>query len=636
MLAGFLVIASLYNMKQTLPPPPPPKAHYWVSLYTGAAAWCVMVVFAAVSAGRKRKSKCPSTEANDVAGVKGGNAGGDAEACGFDEGMMEEETTSENEMSWRSTPAEHSSETRAKELRESRAREEARHRLEREREEARGREERVRREREREEERVRLEREKEAERASLEREKEEERARLEQEKEEERVRKEREAAEAKMRELRKAAERARAVYNNAMEEAGNIRVVCRVRSKLPAEDEAELRADDGGDEEPPPPPFEFDDVDKARLTLVDRQRYPPIMRKYRFAAVLSPASTQAEVFEEMAAIIDSVVSGVNVTVLAYGQTGSGKTHTMDGSPRDPGLIGRTVNALFHKIQNGMPAGSEVHVKCSALEIYLEQIHDLLASNAKSARVGSVKEVLGIMGGGGGGKGGAAGKLEVREEAQAGGSGYVRVHVPGLVELSVSSAEAVEAALERARASRATAATAANERSSRSHAVTTLHVTVTRPGDTPHKAKLHMVDLAGSERLRDSRAKGEQLKEAQSINRSLAALGDVIYALRALEAHIPYRNSKLTALLRDSIGGNNKVLVVVACSPLTKSASESMRSLDFAERISETVLGPAKSRVSLLEMEAFRFESSFETVPSSSQPVLSPVRNNSSSGRKSAE
>lgn len=434
-----------------------------------------------------------------------------------------------------------------------------------------------------------------------------------------------------MRELCKAAERARGAYNKAMEEAGNIRVVCRVRPTLPAEDEAERRAAGEG-KELPPPPFEFDDVNKAHLSLVDRQRYPPIMRRYRFAAVLSPSSTQAEVFEEVTAIIDSVMSGVNVTVLAYGQTGSGKTYTMDGSPRDPGLISRTVNALFYKIQSDMPAGSKVRVHCSALEIYLEQIHDLLASNAKSARAESVKGGSGTLGGGGGGAKGGAGKLDVREEVPvAGVSGYVRVHVPGLVELEVSSAEAVEAMLERARACRAKAATTANERSSRSHAVTTLHVTVTRPGDTPHRAKLHMVDLAGSERLRDSRAKGEQLKETQAINRSLSALGDVIHSLKSGEAHVPYRNSKLTALLRDSIGGNNKVLVVVACSPLTKSASESMRSLDFAERISETVLGPAMRRAtsaqSLLEKEAFRFNS-FETVPSSSLAVLSPVQKSS--------
>merc|ERR1712014_386405 len=169
-------------------------------------------------------------------------------------------------------------------------------------------------------------------------------------------------------------------------------------------------------------------------------------------------------------------------------------------------------------------------------------------------------------------------------------------VPGLTELKVDNVEDVMKAISDASKNRATSTTDMNEQSSRSHSIVTVRTQCTVKGGDTYMGKVHLIDLAGSENTNKSGVTGQGMKEAQNINKSLSALGDVIQSLVAKNPHTPYRNSKLTMMLKDSLGGDSKTLMIVCSSPARSNVTETLSSLNFASRARNVELGQAKRNV----------------------------------------
>ena len=248
--------------------------------------------------------------------------------------------------------------------------------------------------------------------------------------------------------------------------------------------------------------------------------------------------------------------------------------------------------LHHPHAPATGASTTSHsLSVSMLEIYNEGIYDLLAG-VGAAGGGTTPTPAGSAAGDGGAGPPPGTKLTVREGPHGN-------YVPELVAVPVRSLEDVLRAMRSGYRNRTTFATAMNDRSSRSHCMLTVNITTTTttaagagPPGSCYRGRLHLVDLAGSERLSRSGATGDRLKEAQAINRSLSALGDVIAARAAKRAHVPFRNSALTWLLADSLSGDAKTLMIVNVSPALASAEESACSLNFAARVNAVELGRA--------------------------------------------
>ncbi|RHY25982.1 hypothetical protein DYB32_007963 [Aphanomyces invadans] len=314
---------------------------------------------------------------------------------------------------------------------------------------------------------------------------------------------------------------------------------------------------------------------------------------FSFDHVYDQHSTQRAVYENTAkAVVESSLEGYNATIFAYGQTGTGKTYTMEGfnssggSLEDRGIIPRAIEQIFMHIQANMSARMRFLVRASYLQIYNESISDLLKPERNN--------------------------LTIREDKKRG------VFVEGLSEWVVRSPEEIYGLMERGGAMRATGSTKMNEISSRSHAVfiiiaeqsQTTYVDTAGKEIPPEEftalvntqardrskleslvrqsfkvGKLNLVDLAGSERVRLSGATGQRLEESKKINQSLSALGNVIAALTDTRGrqHIPYRDSKLTRILEDSLGGNCKTTMMAMISPALEAIVESLSTLKFANR-----------------------------------------------------
>lgn len=278
--------------------------------------------------------------------------------------------------------------------------------------------------------------------------------------------------------------------------------------------------------------------------------------QYALDAVLPPEATQQDVYVHASGLVDSVMHGYNATILAYGQTGSGKTHSVmgasggDGS-EESGLLPRAVRHIFEAICNDS-SGAEFAVTCSYLEIYKEAVRDLLNPTSK-----------------------AGGSLPIREAVGKG------VYVEGLTEVPVMGEADVLECFSCGNASRMVGATLMNAQSSRSHALMTLHVQQKLPDGSTKESRLNIADLAGSEKVGKTGSSGETLQEAKKINSSLSALSNVITALSDGRPHIPYRNSKLTRILQESLGGNSKTMMLVACSPAANNSPETHSTLRFA-------------------------------------------------------
>uniref|UniRef100_A0A0K8TN52 Kinesin-like protein n=1 Tax=Tabanus bromius TaxID=304241 RepID=A0A0K8TN52_TABBR len=277
---------------------------------------------------------------------------------------------------------------------------------------------------------------------------------------------------------------------------------------------------------------------------------------YLFDKVFKPNASQEKVYNEAAkSIVSDVLAGYNGTIFAYGQTSSGKTHTMEGVIGDPtkqGIIPRIVNDIFNHIYS-MEMNLEFHIKVSYYEIYMDKIRDLL----------DVSKV----------------NLSVHEDKN-------RVpYVKGATERFVSSPEDVFEVIEEGKSNRHIAVTNMNEHSSRSHSVFLINVKQENlENQKKLSGKLYLVDLAGSEKVSKTGAEGTVLDEAKNINKSLSALGNVISALAdGNKTHIPYRDSKLTRILQESLGGNARTTIVICCSPASFNEAETKSTLEFGRR-----------------------------------------------------
>ncbi|XP_026234913.1 kinesin-like protein KIFC3 isoform X3 [Anabas testudineus] len=341
-------------------------------------------------------------------------------------------------------------------------------------------------------------------------------------------------------------------HNELVRLKGNIRVFCRVR---PVSQEEQDSTD-------AKTMLSFDSDDDAILYLSNKGK----IMTFELDKVFPPQATQEEVFQEVQALITSCIDGFNVCIFAYGQTGSGKTYTMEGVADDPGINQRALRLLFSEVTEKAPDW-DYKISVSMVEIYNETLRDLLGENPTD-------------------------KLDIKMNPD--GSG--QLYVPGLTNFTVQSPEDINRVFELGHMNRATACTNLNEHSSRSHALLIITVSgFNSATGNRTQGKLNLVDLAGSERIGKSGAEGSRLREAQCINKSLSALGDVINALRSKHSHVPFRNSRLTYLLQDSLSGDSKTLMMVQVSPLPANMSESVCSLKFAQRVRSVELSSSSSR-----------------------------------------
>ncbi|KAH6782236.1 P-loop containing nucleoside triphosphate hydrolases superfamily protein [Perilla frutescens var. frutescens] len=307
----------------------------------------------------------------------------------------------------------------------------------------------------------------------------------------------------------------------------------------------------------------------------------------------STGSPSTAMYDEcVAPLVDGLFQGYNATVLAYGQTGSGKTYTMGSSLRDgceTGLIPKAMNALFSKIET-LKHEIEFQLNVSFIEIHKEEVRDLLdpsSANRQDLANGNTAKVT------------SPGKppIQIRETSNG------VITLAGSTERSVKTLKEMADCLEQGSLSRATGSTNMNNQSSRSHAIFTITVEQMRklhPGNPNDSilndcmteeylcAKLHLVDLAGSERAKRTGSDGLRFKEGVHINKGLLALGNVISALgdekkRREGLHVPYRDSKLTRLLQDSLGGNSRTVMIACISPADINAEETLNTLKYANR-----------------------------------------------------
>lgn len=409
-----------------------------------------------------------------------------------------------------------------------------------------------------------------------------------------------EAAEKKIaeqaQEIRDAETHRRKLHNMVQELKGNIRVFCRVRPLLPSDIPSYALFRSGDSKSPSPSPQDEENIReklRAEITFPDKMDHKEIVLRsssesatgqerkdewqFSFDRVFEPQSTQAEVFEEISLLAQSCADGYNVCIFAYGQTGSGKSFTMEGGPTEStvGMIPRAVEQVFRVTEELRSKGWVYRMEGQFLEIYNETINDLLGKGEFDKK-----------------------KHEIKHDKSG------RTTVTDVNVIPLTSPNQVRSLLSLAQSRRTVASTLMNERSSRSHSVFTLRICGENPatGETCEGC-LNLVDLAGSERLDKSGAGNDKdrLKETQSINKSLSALGDVIAALGEkgdgkAEKHIPYRNSKLTYLLQNSLSGNSKTLMVLNLSPLATHLNESLCSLRFATKVNNTTLGTARKQI----------------------------------------
>lgn len=316
--------------------------------------------------------------------------------------------------------------------------------------------------------------------------------------------------------------------------------------------------------------------DASRVQLSDGTA-PAHGSGFAFERVFGPESTQQEVYDVAARpIIDAVVDGFNGTVFAYGQTASGKTYTMQGDDADDvekqGIIPRMVRTIFSRIESAS-SDIEFAVQVSMAEIYKEKVRDLLDPRKDN--------------------------LEVREDKVVG------VYIKNLTEQFCVSEHEVYELMAIGNKHRRVASNNVNDQSSRSHALFSLTMTMKNTADGSSKrGKLHLVDLAGSEKTSKTGAVGNLLEEAASINLSLTTLGRVIVALTDRNVHhVPYRESKLTRILSESLGGNSKTCMIVTVSPHPSNEQETLSSLRYGAR-AQNIRNAAKvnKEYSVLELK----------------------------------
>ncbi|XP_069740065.1 kinesin-like protein KIF3B isoform X4 [Narcine bancroftii] len=302
------------------------------------------------------------------------------------------------------------------------------------------------------------------------------------------------------------------------------------------------------------------DVKLGQILVKNPKGSPSELPKtFTFDAVYDHNSKQVELYDEtFRPLVESVLLGFNGTIFAYGQTGTGKTYTMEGIRSDPekrGVIPNSFEHIFTHISRSQ--NQQYLVRASYLEIYQEEIKDLLAKDQTK-------------------------RLELKERPDTG------VYVKDLSSFVTKNVKEIEHVMNVGNQNRSVGATNMNEHSSRSHAIFVITVECSEVGldgeNHIRVGKLNLVDLAGSERQAKTGAQGDRLKEATKINLSLSALGNVISALvDGKSTHIPYRDSKLTRLLQDSLGGNAKTVMVANIGPASYNCEETLTTLRYANR-----------------------------------------------------
>jgi hypothetical protein len=344
------------------------------------------------------------------------------------------------------------------------------------------------------------------------------------------------------------------------------------------------------------------DNDSESLTIDTK----PEPKSFAFDYVAREDTAQEEIFKQVGApITEACLQGFNATIIAYGPTGTGKSYTIFGGNHDGqdaasstnsqrGLVPRALEYIFQYLRehqekdlDSVAAKVTTTAKCSFYEIYQERVYDLLDSNNCNASSSS--------------------SLQVREDSKRG------IFVDGITEEIVNSSEEANQVLQNGYRNRHVGQTNMNRESSRSHAifVLTLNINVEQENGTMKNrmSRFNLVDLAGSERQKDTQASGDRLKEASMINKSLSTLGNVINALSekssAKSRHINFRDSKLTFLLRDSLGGNTKTVLVATLSPSMGCVDETLSTLKFAQRaknISSIVVRNEETTGSVLALQ----------------------------------
>eukprot|EP00550_Attheya_septentrionalis_P001308 CAMPEP_0198287346 /NCGR_PEP_ID=MMETSP1449-20131203/6200_1 /TAXON_ID=420275 /ORGANISM="Attheya septentrionalis, Strain CCMP2084" /LENGTH=894 /DNA_ID=CAMNT_0043985293 /DNA_START=206 /DNA_END=2890 /DNA_ORIENTATION=- len=366
----------------------------------------------------------------------------------------------------------------------------------------------------------------------------------------------------------------RSMHNRIQELRGNIRVFVRTRPFL---------FGDGQSNE-----SSIEDLpDGESLSIADTRNNDS--HGFKFDKVFPPSAGQDSVFNEVSEFVQSALDGYNVCLFSYGQTGSGKTHTMQGSGNGAmrGIIPRAVEQILVQAQLMQKQKWQFSITASFLEIYNEELRDLLGS-AKSGSSSSASS-----------RTNSSAKLAIKRNAN--GKSFVHGLTHIKIETNDSSVgmDQLESVMETAARARSVASTKMNAQSSRSHSVFMLHLRGQNEDDgTVVEGALNLCDLAGSERLDRSGAGTNQvrLRETQAINKSLSCLGDVFTSLSNGSSHIPYRNSKLTYLLQDCLSGDGKALMFVNLSPTIESSNESLCSLRFAKRVNQVELGKATKHV----------------------------------------
>jgi len=367
----------------------------------------------------------------------------------------------------------------------------------------------------------------------------------------------------KAKKLEDADEERRQLHEQIQQLKGNIRVFSRVRPLLGSELEKGSTSDH----------ISFEGMTGKAIEIV-KDETKGEKAEFEFDKVFQPSSSQNDVFEEVSQLVRSSLDGYNVCIFAYGQTGSGKTFSMEGpeeiTDQTRGIIPRSFDFLIDTIEKAKEKGWKYELEASYLEIYCEELRDLCEDSGNK-------------------------KLDILASA----NGDKHINVQNLSSHKVTTQAQISNLIKRAKKRRATASTQCNERSSRSHSVFILNIVgYNERTDSKITSCLNLVDLAGSERVKDSGATGQRFEEAKKINGSLSALGDVIAALGSKQKgkHIPYRNSKLTYLLRNSLGGNAKTLMIMHLNPNKVFSSESLNTLRFAQKVNNTNIGTAQKVV----------------------------------------
>ncbi|CUG94395.1 kinesin-14, putative [Bodo saltans] len=346
-------------------------------------------------------------------------------------------------------------------------------------------------------------------------------------------------------EYRKLERKRREIYNEIQELKGNLRVYCRIKPRMPNEGKACVTV-----------------VDDMTVRIADPQTESS--QEHEFDFVIGESASQEEIFEEVRPLATSVLDGFNVCIFAYGQTGSGKTYTMEGPPSNRGINYRAVRELFTIAKERGDEYKSV-LKVSILEVYNDKLFDL-QNKRSSSKVRWGGESVGVV-------------------------------IEPLLRTAVTSADDVQTALEKAYLNRSVAGTECNAHSSRSHCILTIFVDATNNATgNVVTGKLHLIDLAGSERVKNSGVEGDRLKEATHINTSLTHLKTVIQGLANKSHHVAYRNSTLTSMLQDSLGGNCKCLMFANVSALAHNVPETICTIKYAAEARKVEVGKVVAKV----------------------------------------